>query len=168
MVSAVLALGPAESFSGDSDTISAISEYPPYETRAVRLLNYVNELSVLRHRTIALDLDRIVEVLESSMAESRSSEEIIFPLFDDASFVVRFTDVRKHAYGWIALFEGVEQSQSADQKTTVRGDLSITSKTGELTASFGWDRRQFAVHFTGDPPFHLVVENDPAERPNID
>ena len=168
MVSAVIALGPVESFSRDSDTISAVSEYPPYDTRAVRLLNYVNEPSVLRHRTIALDLERIVEVLESSAPESRSSQEIVFPLFDDASFVVRFTDVRETAYGWMALLEGTERGEDSDQRKRVRGDLSINSKTGELTASIGWDRRQFAIHFTGDPPFHLVVENDPAEMPAFD
>ena len=168
LVSAVLALGSVESFSTDSDTISAISEYPPYDTRAVRLLNYVNEPSVLRHRTIAVDLERIVEVLESSALESRSSQEITFPLFEDASFVVRFTDVRRNAYGWMALLQGTEQGEDANEKITVRGHLSINSKTGELGAGIGWDRRQFAIHFTGHPPFHLVVENDPARMPDFD
>ena len=168
LVSAVLVLASVDSFSEESATISAISDSPPHETRAVRLLNYVDEPSVLRHRTIALDVEKIVAVLESSAAGSRSGQQVLFPFFDDASFVVRFTYANRLAYGWIAYFEGFELTEGSGQKVTVRGDLSINLKTGEILAALGWDRRQFAIHFTGDQPFHLVVENDPAEMPDYD
>lgn len=162
---------PLTSIAGDDDPRSILSFAPPNMSRLLRLLEYVEEPSVIRHRVIAIDIDELKKAIETldRRTDGAVSAPVLFPLFDDVTFTVRFEYThRLGSHGWLALFSGSASDESGKYLGKVSGDLELTTESGEVLASFGWKHRMFAIHFTGEGPYHLAVENDPNHMPALD
>ena len=155
----------------DAEPAHIVDEYPPIKEYTVRLLGELGRPWVIRHRLITIDIKVLVDVLERAqrLEEMSQSDPIVFPLFDDIELTVQLTNVIWFAPGgWLAEYTIINPAPIDGAQRINRGNLTINEKSGGIDAVFYYRKRQFALHFTGQRPFYVAVENDPSLLPAID
>ena len=152
------------------DSTSILAENPPFRSIPTQMIEYVSEPVVLRHRVIAIDADVLIAALGEAkwLEDISNAAPISFPLFEGVELFVQLTHARWFPGGWQAEYTILDPDQPPDSRVWNHGNLSISEETGNITASFWFRKRYFAVHSSGQSPYHVAVENDPSLLPATD
>ena len=132
------------------------------------LTDYLAYLSVLRHRVISIDTKKLRSLLWDArwMQDPSEADAVLFPLFDDAQLHVKFTHAYSLVRGMQAEFRIVSSDNPSEFRTSDRGTLTLNTETGAVMAVFWVGGRHFALHFSGESPYHVAVESDPNSLPS--